>query len=95
MNDSELFDAVSYVLDSEVRPLLHFHGGDVRISEISPDGRVRLEYLAACHGCNLQVVTHFVNVRERLLKIRGVTEVVTDGVRISESAQQRIKTACS
>ena len=95
MNDSELFDAVIYVLDSEVRPLLHFHGGDVRISEISPDGRVRLEYLAACQGCNLQVVTHFVNVRERLLKIRGVTEVVTDGVRISESAQQRIKTACS
>ena len=95
MNDSTILAAVVYVLDSEVRPLLHFHGGDVRISEISSDGRVCLEYLAACHGCNLQVVMHFVNVRERLLKIKGVTEVVADGVRISEAAQQRINTACS
>lgn len=95
MSDSAIWDAVGYVLDSEIRPLLHFHGGDVRIAEISLDGQVRLEYMAACHGCNLQVVTHFVTVRERLLKIEGVTEVITHGVRISQAAQQRITTACT
>jgi len=95
MSESAILDAVGYVLDSEIRPLLHFHGGDVRIAEISPGGQVRLEYIAACHGCNLQVVTHFVTVRERLLKIQGVTEVVTNGARISEAAQQRITTAYS
>jgi len=95
MSDSTILDAVGYVLDSEIRPLLHFHGGDVRVAEISPRGEVRLEYIAACHGCNLQVVTHFVTVRERLLKIEGVTEVVAPGVRISEAAQRRIATACA
>ena len=41
-----------------------------------------------------RVVTHFVTVRERLLKVEGVNEVVTHGVRISEAAQQRITAAC-
>ena len=95
MNDSAIFDAVAYVLDSEIRPLLHFHGGDVRVAEISPGGQVRLEYINACHGCNLQVVTHFVTVRERLLKVEGVSEVVAHGVRISEAAQRRITAACA
>jgi Fe-S cluster biogenesis protein NfuA len=95
MSDSVILDAVGYVLDSEIRPLLHFHGGDVRVAEISPGGLVRLEYVDACHGCNLQVVTHFVTVRERLLKVEGVTEVVAHGVRISDAAQRRITIACS
>jgi hypothetical protein len=40
------------------------------------------------------VVTHFVTVRERLLKIEGITEVLADGVQISDSAKRRISTAC-
>jgi len=94
MSTPTISDAVGYVLDSEIRPLLHFHGGDVRVAEISGDGKVRLEYTGACHGCNLQVVTHFVTVRERLLKVEGVTEVLARGVHISDSAKRRISTAC-
>jgi Fe-S cluster biogenesis protein NfuA len=93
MSELTIANAVAYVLDSEIRPLLHFHGGDVRVAEISTDGSVHLEYVGACHGCNLQVVTHFVTVRERLLKVEGVTEVVTRGVRISDAAQRRITAA--
>jgi Fe/S biogenesis protein NfuA len=90
MNEPVLFNAVTFVLDSEIRPLLHFHGGDVRIAEIGIDGTVRLEYTGGCHGCNLQVVTHFLTVRERLLKVPGVTEVVARGVHISDAAKERI-----
>jgi len=90
MNEPAIFNAVTSVLDSEIRPLLHFHGGDVHIAEICIDGTVRLEYTGGCHGCNLQVVTHFLTVRERLLKIAGVTDVVANGVRISDAAKQRI-----
>jgi Fe/S biogenesis protein NfuA len=90
MNEPVILTAVTFVLDSEIRPLLHFHGGDVRISEISLDGTVRLEYTGGCHGCNLQVVTHFLTVRERLMKVAGVTDVVAHGVRISDAAKERI-----
>ena len=95
MSELTISDAVVYVLDSEIRPLLHFHGGDVRVAEISAGGQVRLEYVGACHGCHLQAVTHFVTVRERLLKVEGVTEVVTSSVHISEAAKRRIAAACA
>ena len=95
MSEPAIWDAVAYVLDSEIRPLLHFHGGDVLVAEISTDGKVCLEYVGACHGCNLQVVTHFVTVRERLLKVEGVTEVVARGVHISDAAKRRITAACA
>jgi len=95
MNRPTIWDAVVKVLDGEIRPLLHFHGGDVRIAEITADGTVFLEYVGACHGCYLQVVTHFATVRERLLKVSGVTDVVTHGVQISDAAQRRIAAACT
>ena len=95
MNSSSIWNAVLKVLDGEIRPLLHFHGGDVRLAEIAADGTVYLEYVGACHGCYLQVVTHFMTVRERLLKVSGVTEVVTQGVHISDAAQRRIAAACT
>ena len=90
MNEPVILTAVTFVLDSEIRPLLHFHGGDVRIAEITLDGTVRLEYTGGCHGCNLQVVTHFLTIRERLMKVVGVTDVVAHGVRISDAAKERI-----
>ncbi len=95
MSESPISDAIGYVLDSEIRPLLHFHGGDVQVAGITTDGTVCLEYVGACHGCVLQVVTHFVTIRERLLKVAGVTDVVASGVRISDAAKQRIAAACS
>jgi len=82
---------VQDALDSELRPLVQFHGGDVRVADVTPGGLVRLEYSGACRGCNLQVVTHFVTVRQRLLKIEGVTDVKAEGVEISDSARQRIE----
>lgn len=78
------------MLDGEVRPLLQFHGGDVRVEEITPGGVVHLQYFGACHGCFLQPVTHFVTVRQQLLRVPGITDVVTHGVRLSAEAAQRI-----
>jgi Fe-S cluster biogenesis protein NfuA len=85
--------SVQHILDADLRPLLHFHGGDVRIADVTTEGKVRLEYVGACHGCQLQVVTHFVTVRQRLLKVEGVTDVVARGVHISDDAKQRIASA--
>lgn len=92
---AEMNASIQYVLDADLRPLLHFHGGDVRMADITEDGKVRLEYTGACHGCQLQVVTHFVTVRQRLMQVEGITDVIANGVHISEEAQNRIALACT
>lgn len=92
---TEIAASIQYVLDADLRPLLHFHGGDVRIADVTTEGKVRLEYVGACNGCQLQVVTHFVTVRQRLLQVEGVTDVVARGVHISDDAKNRITTACA
>jgi Fe-S cluster biogenesis protein NfuA len=91
LNVVKIGEEVQRVLDSEIRPLLQFHGGDVRVVGITPQGTVHLEYFGACHGCYLQVVTHFVSVRPQLLKVEGVSEIVTLGVNPSESSKRRIE----
>ncbi len=95
INMADLAALIQQALDADLRPLLHFHGGDVCIADITPEGKVRLEYTGACHGCQLQVVTHFVTVRQRLLKVEGVSDVIANGVHISEEAQNRIASACT
>lgn len=95
MTPTELILAVQHVLDSDLRPLLHFHGGDVHIMEISPEGVVRLDYTGACHGCHLQMITHLVTMRARLVQIPGVSDVVADGIRLSQAAQERVAAAYS
>jgi hypothetical protein len=39
------------------------------------------------------VVTHFVTVRQRLLKVEGVADVTAPGVHISDDAMSRISNA--
>src|SRR5687767_6180520 len=93
VNTVQIAQEVQHVLDSEIRPLLQFHGGDVRIVEVTSEGKLHLEYVGACHGCYLQVVTHFVTARPRLLKVEGVSEVMTQGVNLSEAGKRRIEEA--
>ena len=90
VTEEEIASAVQLRLDGAIRPLLQFHGGDVRIERITQDGVVHLEYHGACRGCYLQAATHFVTVRLRLLEVPGVTDVVTRGVRLSEESAGRI-----
>jgi Fe-S cluster biogenesis protein NfuA len=90
VTEEEIASAVQLRLDGAIRPLLQFHGGDVRIERITQDGVVHLEYHGACRGCYLQAATHFVTVRLRLLEVPGVTEVVARGVRLSEESAGRI-----
>jgi len=42
---------IQSVLDSEVRPLLHAHNGDIELTGIDEDRVVRLRLLGACAAC--------------------------------------------
>jgi Fe-S cluster biogenesis protein NfuA len=77
------------ILESEIRPLLKIHGGGVDLLELTEDGVVRLEFQGACRGCALQSVTYAIGIRQRLLEVSGIEEVVMKGVRLSNAALDR------
>jgi Fe-S cluster biogenesis protein NfuA len=59
-------------LDS-IRPYLNADGGDVKISEISDDLIVKLEFLGACGSCKMSTMTFKAGVVEAIK--RAVPEV--------------------
>lgn len=84
---------VRAVIDTQIRPLLHIHGGDVAVRSISDDGIVHLSFAAACRACPLKAVTYAVSVRQRLMEVPAVRDVVMDDVRLSRKAIERVEAA--
>ena len=41
----------------KIRPYLQSDGGDAEIMELTPDGRLKISFLGACHGCPMASVT--------------------------------------
>lgn len=76
MSQAELIEVL---LDTQVRPYIQAHGGDVRIVDIR-DGVVEVEFVAACACCELRPVTFAARVRQTLRKIDGVNEVLCSAV---------------
>lgn len=76
-------------LRASVSPLLHAHGGDVRIRSVSQDGVVTVEFYGACVGCPLRPVTLALLVEPRLKMLDGIT-AVDGGTRISPVAARRL-----
>ncbi len=81
--------AVLAVLDTQVRPLLAMHGGEIDLVEITPAGEVRLAFAGACCGCSLKSVTYVLGIRQKLMPVPGVTDVTVEGVRLSKAALER------
>ena len=81
------------VIETDIRPFLKIHGGDVELLDITANGQVRLQFQGACRGCALQSVTYAVAIRQRLLDLPGVTDVIMEGVRLSQMALERTAAA--
>jgi Fe-S cluster biogenesis protein NfuA len=86
---ARLAAAVLAVLDTQVRPLLAMHGGEIDLVEITPAGEVKLAFAGACCGCALKSVTYVLGIRQKLLPVPGVSEVTVEGVRLSQAALAR------
>jgi len=89
MAAEDLFLTVRAVLDTQVRPLLAMHGGELELVDVTPAGEVRLAFAGACRGCALKSVTYVLGIRQKLMPIVGVTEVTVEGVRLSKAARER------
>lgn len=75
-------DRIKAALD-EIRPALHFDGGDIEFLDWSPDtGIVRIQLIGACHGCSMSEVTLTAGVerivKERVPEVRSLLNVPPD-----------------
>jgi Fe-S cluster biogenesis protein NfuA len=74
-----LFRHVQAAMDTQIRPYLQAHGGDIELAGIT-DGVVDIRMFAACGACELKQVTFASRIRAEILKISGVTEVTCGAV---------------
>jgi Fe-S cluster biogenesis protein NfuA len=70
----EITRKIEASLDS-IRPYLKADGGDVKVSNITDDGIVRLEFVGACGNCSMSTMTFKAGV-EAAIK-RDVPEIRT------------------
>ena len=89
--DEDLYESVVEVLNQQIRPLLHIHGGEARVARVSAEtGTVELEMLGSCACCALVPWTYAALLRTRLTTIPGVVDVKVKGVNVSEVAVRRM-----
>ncbi|HEX8039824.1 MAG TPA: NifU family protein [Chryseosolibacter sp.] len=75
VNLDELTKKIEASLDS-IRPYLKADGGNVRVNEITPDYRVKLEFVGTCGNCSMSSMTFKAGVeaaiRRDVPEIKGV-----------------------
>jgi len=67
MNIQELTQRIENSLDG-IRPYLVADGGNVKISEVTDDHVVRLEFVGACGSCPMSTMTFKAGVEEAIRK---------------------------
>lgn len=72
MNVDELTKKIEASLDS-IRPYLKADGGNVKVSEVTPECVVKLEFMGTCGNCSMSTMTFKAGV-EAAIK-RDVPEV--------------------
>lgn len=83
---------VLQTIQTELRPLVQAHGGDVFLTDLT-GGDVEVAYGGACRNCPVKPVTHVALVERLLLEVPGVTSVEAPEIRISNAALERVRKA--
>lgn len=73
MEDHPLYNRIQTTLDS-IRPYLMADGGNVEITEITPDNVLRLALTGSCQTCNMSAMTFKAGVEEAIR--RDVPEII-------------------
>ncbi|GGB40483.1 Fe/S biogenesis protein NfuA [Oceanisphaera marina] len=67
-DNAPLADRVEYLLQSQINPGLASHGGQVVLTEITPDGLAILQFGGGCNGCSMIDVTLKDGIEKQLLE---------------------------
>ena len=73
-----LRERIEEVLERDIRPSLRMHGGDIRMVDILEGGVVTVRLQGQCARCPSFQSTMDDLVREKLLEVDGVTQVMLD-----------------
>lgn len=46
-----MLERVNAIIESNIKPYLHSHGGDIEVLDIDEDNNVTLRLLGSCSGC--------------------------------------------
>jgi len=82
---------VEDIIETQIRPLLKIHGGEISLKSVSERGEVSLRFEGACRGCALKSVTYALGVRQKLMQHPEVSDVTVEGVRLSRHAIKRVE----
>lgn len=77
----------------QVCAVMRSHAGAIELVGVDPVGVVELRFTGMCQGCPFRPLTMHGTIVPALLDVGGVTEVWAAGARISEFAQERLRTA--
>ncbi|MCW2830412.1 MAG: NifU family protein [Aeromicrobium sp.] len=77
---------------AELNRALRSHGGGIELVERTPSGALRLRMVGMCAGCRYRPMSTAATVRPFFRETLGL-EVVVDGARISEEAEERLARA--
>ena len=72
MNNETLLEKVESSLDT-IRPYLLADGGNIKITELTKDNILKLEFVGACSTCKMSSLTFKAGVEEAVRK--GVPEI--------------------
>lgn len=71
-----MLSEVKAIIDSQIRPLLAGHGGDIKVLELTDDNYVKIRLLGACSNCpgQQQTLENLIEavLREHTPQIQGV-----------------------
>jgi hypothetical protein len=70
-----------------------YHGGGVRLEQVSPEGDVKLRYVGMCSGCVTRAQCGTYTVIPAMLAVEGVRSVELPGARLSDEARARLEAA--
>ena len=89
MND--IAESVQAILDTEIRPMLQMHGGDLQLVHVGVRGEVRLRFVAACAGCILRPMTVAACVVPALSQVIEPEAIEIEGMTVPKAAIERAR----
>ncbi|MEI4259930.1 MAG: NifU family protein [Candidatus Dasytiphilus stammeri] len=73
-----LTERIEAVLNIQINPKLHEHGGHISLTEITPEGFVILNFSGGCNGCSMAYLTLKEHIEKTLLhhfpELKGVQD---------------------
>ncbi|AKC60131.1 NfuA family Fe-S biogenesis protein [Blochmannia endosymbiont of Polyrhachis (Hedomyrma) turneri] len=78
-NNATLLKNIENVIESQINPQLQYHGGEIKLIEITQDLFVILKFMGGCNGCSMVSYTLKDAIEKKLLnlfpELKGIKDI--------------------